>query len=123
MTQKSQQRVERYRFGLWAEWLCRLSLRLRGYQIRATRYRTAAGEIDIIASRADVVAIIEVKARRDALAAALALGAGQRVRIVRATRLVLARWPQLQNSHVRFDVMLVTPWHWPQHIINAWGEI
>jgi len=114
-------RRNHYRFGLWAEMLCRLHLRLQGYQIRTTRYRTPAGEIDIIASRRDIVAIIEVKARRDTSSAAHALGTAQRARIERATRLLLARRPELATATVRFDLMLVTPWRWPHHICNAWN--
>jgi putative endonuclease len=115
-----QYRRQTYHFGLWAEWVCRLRLRLHGYQIRATRLRTAAGEIDIIASRGAIVAIIEVKARRDSKTAAAALTERQRTRIERATHFVLAQRPELMGKIIRFDLMLVTPWCWPRHIENAW---
>lgn len=125
MTRKTGRRATRkrrhYRFGLWAELLCRLSLRLRGYQICAARCHTEAGEIDIIAARHHVVAIIEVKARREMAVAAAALGAAQRQRIMQAARLVLAGRPELADRTIRFDVMLVAPWRWPHHIVNAWG--
>lgn len=114
-------RQRRYRFGLWAEFLCRWHLRLRGYQIRAIRTRTPAGEIDIIASRGSVVAMIEVKARRTQDSAALALGMRQRKRITHAAHHLLAQWPDLmQGTTIRFDLMLVTPWRLPHHIANAW---
>lgn len=74
-------RRRRYRFGLWAECLCRLSLRLRGYRILAARCRTPQGEIDIVAATAQVVAVIEVKARRDAASAAQALGGRRQQRL------------------------------------------
>ncbi|MHB0915293.1 MAG: YraN family protein [Thermoleophilia bacterium] len=41
-------------------------LRRRLYSIIETNYRTRYGEIDIIARRGDVVAFVEVKARRSA---------------------------------------------------------
>ena len=115
-------RRKHYRFGLWAECLCRLSLRLRGYRILAARCRTPQGEIDIVAATAHVVAVIEVKARRDAASVAEALGARQQERLTRAAQTVLARWPECRNVPLRFDLMLVTPWRWPQHMENAWQE-
>lgn len=116
----SRKRSQHYRFGLWAEFLCRCRLKLQGYQIRAIRYRTAAGEIDIVASRGMVVAIIEVKARQNFSSALESLNHQQRQRIVRATAIMLAQQPHMNNRIVRFDVMLVTPWRWPRHIHNAW---
>jgi putative endonuclease len=113
-------RKQNYRFGLWAEFLCRCRLRLLGYQIRAVRLRTAAGEIDIVASRGAVLAIIEVKARQSFSSAIASLSHQQRQRIMRATAIMLARQPAINHYIVRFDVMLVIPWRWPQHIHNAW---
>lgn len=115
-------RRRRYRFGLWAECLCHLSLRLRGYRILAARCRTPQGEIDIVAATAQMVAVIEVKARRDAANAAQALGGRQQQRLTRAAQTVPARWPECQNVPLRCDLMLVTPWRWPQHLENAWQE-
>lgn len=111
-----------YRFGWWAELLCCISLWCRGYHVLAWRLRTVLGEVDIVARRGAVVALIEVKARQDATTAAVALSAAQRGRITRAAHVVLGRWPHLARETLRFDVMLVTPWHWPQHQSNAWGE-
>lgn len=115
-------RRRRYRFGLWAEFLCRLSLRLRGYRILASRCRTPQGEIDIIAATPRFIAVIEVKARRDMASAAAALSDRQQQRLTRAAGSVLARWPECQSLPLRFDLMLVTPWRWPQHLENAWQE-
>ena len=115
-------RAGRYRFGLWAELACRVDLRLRGYRICGVRARTPMGEIDIVARRGDVVAVIEVKARRDAVAAALALQGRQRARIVQAARWLMGRRPEWVGAVVRFDVMLVTPWRRPRHLVNAWGD-
>ncbi len=50
--------------GHAAEYWAALYLMLKGYRILALRYRTPLGEIDLIARRKDVVAFIEVKARR-----------------------------------------------------------
>ncbi len=57
--------AESFRRGLWAETLCLWALRLKGYRILARRYRSPAGEIDLIARRGSVLAAVEVKARAD----------------------------------------------------------
>lgn len=54
-------RVGRGRAG---ERLARLHLEERGYEILETNFRSRYGEIDLIARCGDVVAFIEVKARR-----------------------------------------------------------
>jgi predicted AAA+ superfamily ATPase len=51
------------RRGRVVEWLCLWHLRLRGWHILARGWRCPAGEIDIVARRGKVLAIIEVKSR------------------------------------------------------------
>ena len=108
------------RFGRRAEGWCRLALRLKGYRVLAERERTPAGEIDIVARRGGVVAIIEVKARRDRDGLADPVSPRQRRRLERAAALFLGRHGELAALTVRFDVMLVRPWRWPEHIRDAW---
>lgn len=108
------------RFGRWAEGLCRWTLRLKGYRILANRLRTPMGEIDIVARRGQTIAVVEVKARADWDAANEAVNARQRGRLARAAHVYLAANPQYAGYVLRFDVMLVTPWSWPRHLIDAW---
>lgn len=114
------------RRGVAAENLCVLALRLKGYAILDRRLRgrrgSGVGEIDIVARKGKVLAFIEVKARASESSAAHALGRRQRVRLERAALLYLARHPQLGGCQPRFDVMLVRPWRWPRHLIDAWRE-
>ena len=107
-------------FGRFAESLCRLSLRLRGYRILDSRLRTPMGEIDIVARRGDTLAIVEVKARGDWITASEAVSARQRGRLARAAHVYLAAHPQYAGYALRFDVMLVTPWSSPRHVRDAW---
>lgn len=109
-----------YRRGRWAEAACTASLLLRGYRILGRRLRSPVGEIDIVARRGPVLAIIEVKARPDAGTAAEAVTPRQRERLVRAAGWVVAARPDLAALDIRFDVMLVTPWRWPHHMVDAW---
>ncbi len=51
--------------GRDGEEIARRYLRRRLYQIMETNYRSRYGELDIIARRGNIIAFIEVKARRD----------------------------------------------------------
>lgn len=106
--------------GVFAETLCRLALRLKLYRILASRYRSPLGEIDIVAARGNILALVEVKARASHQAAAEAIGSRQRDRLHRAATDFLARHPHLHRHNLRFDVMLVVPGRWPLHIADAW---
>ena len=77
------------RRGRLAEWLCLWHLRLRGWHIVARGWRCPAGEIDIVARRGKVLAIIEVKSRGEVAVAANALAPRQRRRIARAAEALL----------------------------------
>jgi len=109
--------------GRRSEWLAIALLLCKAYRILGRRVRTVAGEIDLVAlSPRGTVCFIEVKARSDALEAALSLGARQQARIARAARLFLAQRPQLAERAVRFDVIAVAPGTLPQHHRDAWRD-
>jgi putative endonuclease len=112
------QRAERR--GRLAEWLCLWHLRLRGWNIVAQGWRCPAGEIDIIARRRKILAIIEVKSRGEVAVAANAVTRRQRRRIARATEALLISRPDLAGLDLRFDVMLVAPKRLPRHWRDAW---
>lgn len=111
-----------YRRGHQAETLCCWWLRLRGYRILARRLRTPMGEIDILARRGGLVAVIEVKARPSHGDAGEAISPRQRHRLGRAARWVLSTRPDLAGLSLRFDAMLIAPWRWPVHLPGAWSE-
>lgn len=111
-------RAERY--GRGAEALAVLALRLRGYSILARRFQSPQGELDIVARRGRVLAIVEVKARGSIDVAAQVLSRGQRLRIERAAAALVALHPQLATCDLRFDLMLVGRGRLPRLIKNAW---
>jgi putative endonuclease len=108
------------RRGRLAEWMCLWHLRLRGWHIVARDWRCPSGEIDILARRGKVLAVIEVKSRGELAAAASALAPRQRRRIVRAAEAFLTQRSDLAGLDLRFDVMLVAPLHFPRHWRGAW---
>ena len=108
------------RRGRAAEWLCLWHLRLHGWHILARGWRCPAGEIDILARRGKVLAVIEVKSRGELATAAAALAPRQRRRIERAAEAFLLQRPDLARLDLRFDLMLVAPRRPPRHWRGAW---
>lgn len=105
--------------GLSAEAFATLYLRCKGYRILARRFRTPAGEIDIVARRKRVIAFVEVKHRRTADAAAEAIHGANQERVRRAAALYLARHSEYTMYDMRFDALVMAPGRLPQHITNA----
>jgi len=111
-----------YRSGHSGEWMAALRLQLAGYSILARRYRTKLGEIDLVARRGGVLAFVEVKRRGDVTAGLEAVTPMARQRIRRAAELFLRRNPGLAELALRFDVIVITPFAWPRHIVDAWRD-
>lgn len=107
------------RAGHWAETKAALLLRAKGYRILERRFRSRAGEIDMIARRGRHLAFVEVKARRRLDAAAWAVTPRQRARIARAAEHWLAINGGAGDFDMSFDVVLIAPWTWPRHIAAA----
>ncbi len=113
-------KLKAWRFGRFAETLAAWHLRFRGYCVIQRGFRAAVGEIDIIARRGSLVVFVEVKARRDRVTAAEAVTPGQTARIVRAAGAFLQAHPRFSDFDQRFDVILVSPWRLPVHLVDAW---
>jgi len=81
-------------------------LKLKGYRILRTNFRTRLGEIDIIGEDKGCIAIIEVKARKvNSLVSALeAVDKHKQRRIIAAAKLYSKRNP---NAAYRFDVVSI----------------
>jgi putative endonuclease len=112
-------RLKAFRRGHVSEYLAALYLLSKGYRICAIRYRTKAGEIDIIARRGDLVVCVEVKARRDADSAVFAVTGTAQRRIRAASEVWLARQPDAHRISLRYDIVAVRPWRLPRHFVDA----
>ena len=114
---EARKRAERR--GRWSEWTAALFLMLKGYRILAMRYRVRVGEVDIVARRGDLVAFVEVKARRDLMSAIDAVTFTSQNRIRAAGDHWLARQPDAARLSLRYDIVAIVPRAWPRHIKGA----
>ena len=113
-------RQRAWRQGRRGEALAAWWLRLKGYRILARGLRTPVGEIDLVARRGRVLAMVEVKRRDQAATALEAIGPRQQSRIVRAAKLYLQRNRSLAGLDLRFDSVVILPGRLPRHIADAW---
>lgn len=106
----SRQADPRQTLGLAGEEAACAELVRRGYEILARRYRTRAGEVDLVARDGASVVFVEVKTRAsDAFGGgATAVTWQKRQRLARVAVEFLARSGQW-NAPCRFDVVVVTP--------------
>ena len=105
--------------GRRAETLACWWLRLKGWRILARRARVVGGEVDIVARRRRTLAFVEVKARADEAAAALALDSYRLRRVAAAAERLVPRYGAGCDI-IRLDALFIVPGRWPRHIENVW---
>jgi putative endonuclease len=105
-----------FRTGHRAEWLAAAWLMLRGYRILGFRLKSRAGEIDLLARRGRILAVVEVKRRATMEAALLALKPDQHRRLVAAGEAVRRNRPALQPLELRIDMVALAPKRFPRHL-------
>jgi putative endonuclease len=109
-------RLSGRRAEIWAAvWLM-----LKGYRILGFRLKTPQAEIDLLAQKGQVLAVVEVKSRTSLANALEAVGRDQRERLRRAGRTLAARRPALRNAAVRLDLIALAPGKLPKHSPDAW---
>ena len=108
-----------FRLGISAESRAAAYLIAKGFRILARRWRSPAGEIDIIASRRKLLIFVEVKARDSFDDAAWSVSDRQRARIAAAAEAWLARQGDHPFEDMRFDAVLVVPGRIPRHLPGA----
>ncbi len=86
-------------------------LQQQGLRLLQRNFRTRGGELDLVLMDGAALVVAEVRSRRHSgYGGALAsIDARKRQRIVRATRLLLARHPALADRPLRFDVIAIEP--------------
>ena len=106
--------------GRRGEIVAALWLMAKGYRILGFRLGAKQGEIDLLALRQGVLAVVEVKRRRTLEAALEAVRPSQRERLRRAAAQIASRRPALRNVAIRLDLFALAPGRWPRHIPDAW---
>ena len=94
-------------------------LTAKGWRILDQRVKTAAGEIDLVAKRARVVAFVEVKWRKRKADLDHAIDEFRLSRVAAAAEAVAHRYAT-EGEDIRIDVILLAPASLPRHIANAW---
>lgn len=105
-----------HQFGILAERITILFLRLKGYKILFWRYKTVFGEIDIIAKKGKMIVVIEVKARKSKTAIEELLQPKQVSRIKKTTELFLANNTKFRKCPIRFDFVMMNKFYFPRHL-------
>ncbi|MGV3634711.1 MAG: YraN family protein [Pseudorhodoplanes sp.] len=113
------ERQAAFKLGLSAETRAAALLIAKGFRIVARRFRSPAGEIDIVAKRGGLLIFVEVKARAMLDDAAWSVTDRQKRRIAAAATAWLSANPDDANCDMRFDAVLVAPRSLPQHIKGA----
>jgi len=108
--------------GRRQEVVAALWLMAKGYRILGFRLRTREAEIDLLAQRGRILAVVEVKSRTTVEAALEAVTAVQRDRLRRAGRTLAAKTPRLAGLNLRLDLIALAPGALPRHIRDAWRD-
>lgn len=95
-------------------------LMLKGYRILGFRLKTRQAEIDLVAKRGHVLAVVEVKRRASLELALETVTLDQRDRLRRAGAALAASRPGLSSCVVRLDLLALAPGRLPRHIPDAW---
>jgi putative endonuclease len=106
--------------GRRGEVVAALWLMAKGYRILGFRLAATQGEIDLLALRRGVLAVVEVKRRRTLDAALEAVRPAQRERLRRAAAQIASRRPALKDAAIRLDLFALAPGRRPRHIPDAW---
>jgi putative endonuclease len=100
-------------------------LKNAGFAIIGRNFRSSAGEIDIIAQKANSLHFIEVKSWKTYSKADLEYGINnvKRRRIINTARYFLNRNPELCELPILFDIIFISKGDEIQYIQNAFSEV
>ncbi|BDB96468.1 YraN family protein [Candidatus Hydrogenosomobacter endosymbioticus] len=96
-----------YRTGVEGERLACEFLERRGYGVLQRRYKTKAGEIDLVMKDKDAIVFVEVKKRKKMADAAEALSRTQFNRIADAAAIFTGS-SDVECSEIRFDLVCMS---------------
>jgi putative endonuclease len=112
-------KLSNYQIGLNAEIITSNYLKNKGYSIFKHRYKTIYGEIDLIASKDDLLIFVEVKNRKIIPNYDIILNK-QKSRSCEVAMYFLSQYHQFKNFQMRFDCFLIDKYGRFKYIENAW---
>jgi len=109
------------RAGRRAEKLACFYLRFKGYQILESRFKVRQGEVDIIARKRNVIAMIEVKQRSSEKAAQESVTYENQSRLMNAAEIYINQNHSLDGTDfdLRYDFLYIIGRWKIRHITNA----
>lgn len=110
-----------YAAGLSAEDRVAEDYARRGFTVAARRWRSPAGEIDLVARDGDALVFVEVKKSRDFARAAARLTRRQTERIMASALAFLAGEGRSLDTEMRFDLAMVDGAGRIKRLENAFG--
>lgn len=113
-------RRQREQSGRRAETAAALWLQMKGYRILDRRARMPACEIDLVARKGKSLVFVEVKSRRNLVAALEAVTPQLRQRLEEAANQWVSRRRGMQDLLWRFDIVVLAPGRLPRHMRDAW---
>ena len=119
MPPANRRRAERR--GRTAELFAALFMMMKGYRHLAWRHKTSRGEIDLIMKSGRRIVFVEVKTRVDLDMGLASVTPFKAQRMFDAARLWIGRNARDLGADYRFDILVVSAYHWPRHIENAFG--
>ncbi|MEP3889243.1 MAG: YraN family protein [Hellea sp.] len=107
--------------GRRAETLASLYLRFKGYRILERRFKVREGEVDIVARKGDIIAMVEVKQRASEAAAEMSVSYENQSRLMDAAEIYINRDRALRetNFELRYDFLYVIGRWKIRHITDA----
>lgn len=121
MTKTKAQKQAYEKAGRRAENLACLYLRLKGYRILERRFKVREGEVDIIARKGKVIAMVEVKQRATDIAAENSVTFENQSRLMDAAEIYINHQRDLRGTdfELRFDFLYVIGRWKVRHITSA----
>lgn len=124
--QRQKPQKTKYQEGIYTEAIGEKFLEEKGYEIIASRYKLygipAAGEIDIIATKENLIIFVEVKKRQTLELAGEVIFETQMNGIIASAQIFLADHLEYTDFDCRFDAILFDDNYNISHIENAWSS-
>lgn len=116
---KKRKKQRSYYAGYAAELLAIIYYTIKGYRVLKWRYKSSAGEVDVVAVRRNVVVFIEVKYRKQKVQLDNVVSFYQRQRIKRSAECFIREYKSYQSCYTCYENFFYVP---PFYVKRVWEE-